>query len=234
MPEDIRGSVPPISLPTWAYTEGPVENGGRLTGTVRFEDRVPKQGLVPVTNGGAVSLPEEGLLIPHEGSVQHAVVAIEGILQGKSWTDLQPTLVRNADSFVPHVQGARQGSTLRIINRDTVQQDIRVIQSGLGIYSISLFPCGRGQSVFHVLPRAGFVEVVCDGHDRVNAWVVVLENPYFAITDEDGRYIITDIPPGTYQITAWHAKLGIHQVQVEITCRGVAELDLTFQASTNL
>lgn len=216
-----------------AYREGPVENGGRLTGTVRFEDRVPKSDLVPVTNGGAVSWPEEGLRVPHEGKVQHAVVAIEGILQGKGWTDLQPTLVRNAGRFVPHVQGARQGSSLRIINRDTVQQDIRVIQGGLGTYSISLFPCGRGQSVFQVLPRVGFVEVVCGGHDRMSTWVVVLENPYFAITDEDGSYIITDIPPGTYQVTAWHAKVGIHQVQVEITSRGVAELDLTFSASTN-
>lgn len=217
-----------------AYREGPVENGGTLTGTVRFEDRVPRPDLVPVTNGGAVSWPEEGLRAPHEGKVQHAAVAIEGILQGKGCTDLQPTLVRDAGRFVPHVQGARQGSSLRIINRDTVQHDIRVIQGGPGIYSISLFPCGRGQSVFHVLPRVGFVEVVCDGHDRVNAWVVVLENPYFAITDEEGSYIITDIPPGTYQVTAWHAKLGIHQVRVEITSRGVAELDLTFSASTNL
>lgn len=217
-----------------AYRDGSVENGGRLTGTVRFKDRVPKLDLGPVTNGGAMSWPEEGRRGPHEGKVRYAVVAIEGILQGKGWTDLQPTLVRNADRFVPHVQGAKQGSSLRIINRDTVQQDIRVIQGGLGIYSISLFPCGRGQSVFHVLPRVGFVEVVCHGHDRVNAWVVVLDNPYFAITDEDGSYIITDIPPGTYQVTAWHAKLGIHQVQVEITSRGVAELDFLFSASNNL
>jgi hypothetical protein len=56
------------------------------------------------------------------------------------------------------------------------------------------------------LPRANGpgIRVVCDVHVHMNAWAAAFEHPYFAVTDEQGRFEIPDIPPGTYRLVAWH------------------------------
>jgi hypothetical protein len=54
------------------------------------------------------------------------------------------------------------------------------------------------------LTRPGVVRVLCDAHPHMNAWLVVHDSPYFALTDERGAYRIDGVPPGTYKLTMWH------------------------------
>ncbi len=78
--------------------------------------------------------------------------------------------------------------------------------------------------------RPGLVQIMCDTHDWMNGWIAVLDNPYYAITGEDGAYKITNIPAGTYNLTAWHEKLGRRQVEVTVKAGEETKLNFEFPA----
>ena len=65
-------------------------------------------------------------------------------------------------------------------------------------------------------------------HDWMNGWIAVLDHPYYAITVEEGAYKITDIPAGTYNLTAWHEKLGRQQIQVTIKSGELTKVNFEF------
>jgi protocatechuate 3,4-dioxygenase beta subunit len=51
--------------------------------------------------------------------------------------------------------------------------------------------------------------------------VLVMENPYFAMTDADGHYTITNVPPGTYKLKAWHERLPADEYEITVPATGV-------------
>ncbi|MFQ5848624.1 MAG: carboxypeptidase regulatory-like domain-containing protein [Candidatus Methylomirabilales bacterium] len=227
----LLGSVMLIPAVAPAYEERPVENGGTLTGRVRFRGPIPAAYVIRVTKDSAVfgqTVPDERLLISKDGTVANVVITIGGIERGKPWPPLKPRVVNHGGRFVPHVQVARTGSRLAVVNRDPVLHNTHGFQGGRSTFNVALPRYRRDRPVFEPLAEPGILEVMCDVHDWMNGWVAVLAHPYFALTGAAGTYTITDIPPGTYTVTAWHEQLGKQQARVTIPPTGRARLDFTF------
>jgi hypothetical protein len=70
----------------------------------------------------------------------------------------------------------------------------------------------------------------CDVHGWMNAYVGVLDHPYFAVSDKDGKFDIKTLPPGTYTIEAWHEKLGTMTQSVTIGSKETKEINFVFKA----
>ena len=70
----------------------------------------------------------------------------------------------------------------------------------------------------------------CDVHGWMNAYVGVLDHPYFAVTGEDGTFELKGLPPGTYTIEAWHEKLGTQTQSVTIGAKETKDVTFTFKA----
>lgn len=212
-----------------AYQEGEVANGGRLTGTVSFQGPIPEPYVIWVKKDEEVfgkTVPDERLLISKQGRIKNVVITIEGVQQGKRWPDLKSGLVNEKGRFVPHVQVARKGAKLEIVNSDPVLHNTHGFQDRRTIFNPAL--PDKGMKVQVPLRKAGIIEVMCDAHDWMNGWIVVLEHPYFSATGEDGTYSIAGIPPGTYTVTAWHEKLGKKQAQVTVKAGGNFTVDFAF------
>jgi len=73
-------------------------------------------------------------------------------------------------------------------------------------------------------------EVECDQHNYMQVFFQPVENPYYAVVGDDGTFTIDGIPPGTYEIHAWHPKLGLQEAQVTIPAKGEAKADFAFAA----
>jgi hypothetical protein len=71
----------------------------------------------------------------------------------------------------------------------------------------------------------------CDVHGWMNAYVGVLDHPYFAVTGKDGKFDLKTVPPGTYTIEAWHEKLGAMTQSVTLGPKETKEITFTFKAS---
>jgi plastocyanin len=131
--------------------------------------------------------------------------------------------------YIPHVFGMRVGQPLEILNSDPTLHNIhatpkvnREFNTGQPI---------EGMRTTHTFDQPEvMVPFKCDVHGWMNAYVGVLEHPYFAVTDNDGRFSIRTLPAGTYTIEAWHERLGAQEQMVTIGEKETKDIAFTFKA----
>ncbi len=126
-------------------------------------------------------------------------------------------------NFVPRLLVVRPGARVRFENSD-----------GMPCHIYSISPAGtfvlRGQDgkpVTITFDRPGVIEVRCSQHSRIDAFIFVKENPYFALSDAKGRYKILKVPPGRYTLRAWYEGRVVETRTIDL---GTAKLKLDFKA----
>jgi hypothetical protein len=78
------------------------------------------------------------------------------------------------------------------------------------------------------LKDSRMVRFACNRHDFMENWLYVVKNPYFAITDEKGQFVIDNIPPGTYTLRAWHPLLGLQEQEINVEPEKALGTDFAF------
>ena len=188
-----------------------VQHGGAISGTVTWTGPVPKIPKLPITKNPEICDPDglktrdlERLLINSDGNgVANTVVFLRGVTTGKPF-DL-PTSRQQLDQktcrYVPHIMLVPQSGSLKIESSDPVLHTVQMF--GVATNNIP-FPF-QNQFIPVTLQRQGVVELKCNaGHVWMNANVIVVRHPYYAVTDDRGAFSLSDIPPGEYEIVAWH------------------------------
>ena len=132
--------------------------------------------------------------------------------------------------YHPHVFGMRVGQQLTILNSDPTLHNIHAVPK-----TNQEFNTGQpiqGMKTTHTFTaKEVMVPFKCDVHGWMNAYVGVLDHPYFAVSDKDGQFDIKNLPPGTYTIEAWHEKLGTMTQSVTIAAKDSKEISFTFKAA---
>jgi hypothetical protein len=193
------------------YTPIKVENGGTVTGTVKWTGTVPKIPKLPITKNTDICDPQmqktrdlERLEINSDGNgVENTVVFLRGVTRGKAMNlpEARQTLDQRTCRYVPHIMIVAQGGVLKIESSDPVLHTVQMF--GVATNNVP-FPF-QNQFIPVTLQRNGVVELKCNaGHVWMNANMLVVKHPYYAVTDEHGEFKLTDVPPGEYEIVAWH------------------------------
>jgi hypothetical protein len=194
------------------YVETTVTDGGAIEGRVLWPARPRAPATVETAECGTIE--NRSLRTSSSGEVAGAVVFLADIREGRSSREAgseAPVRVggvveRRGCSMRPHLQLAQPiGASLEIINGDADRVQVRGrIWTGASrdvMFDETLSYRGASRSVR--LDRPGFVRVRGD-QDVDSAWVAVAGHPYYALTDERGRFRLDDIPPGTYTLRVWH------------------------------
>jgi len=131
-------------------------------------------------------------------------------------------------SFEPHVLPIVVGTTVRWPNEDDVFHNVYAYAEAktfnLGLY--------RSEKTPEVLfDKVGRVDVFCAIHSKMHCIILVLPTPYFAKADAKGRFVIKDVPAGTYKLRAWHERLPSRLVEVTVPVEGEVKLDLVLGLS---
>jgi plastocyanin len=126
------------------------------------------------------------------------------------------------ETFVPHLLAVTTGSTVDFPNDDRTYHNVFSL-SKTKRFDLGRYAAGRSKAV--TFDKPGIIRVFCDIHSRMNAFILVFAHQFFAVTDEQGRYRIDKVPPGTYQVTAWYEGTAEESRQVTIPPGGAAELD---------
>ncbi len=144
-------------------------------------------------------------------------------------TDM-PRIDQHNCRYHPHVFGMRVGQTLEILNSDPTLHNIHALPK-----ANTEFNNGQpiqGMKMNHTFTaKEVMVPFKCDVHGWMNAYVGVLDHPFFATTDMDGKFDLKGLPPGTYTIEAWHEKLGAMTQSVTLGAKESKEIMFTFKAS---
>lgn len=159
--------------------------------------------------------------------VKEALVYVKDVSQGKDFSTAGPLVLDQRDKlFVPHVLVVPVGSTVELRNSDPEIHNLHASS-----VKNPAFNEGMPEGSTSLLKRFEQVEVVrlgCDLHQEMRAWIVVRDNPYYTLTGRDGRFNITDIPPGTYKLALWHEDLDKEQ-RSSLTTEVTVETDVTIE-----
>jgi plastocyanin len=209
-----------------------VENAGALKGTVSYAGtkKAPPLDITKDTNICTHGGEPDGSLEVNDGKVKNAVVAItDPIEQGKKWEADRVAVDNKECAFVPRVQVARQGGKIDATNSDQLlhNTNLSIKESGKTLANVALPVPGMKQT--KDLKDAGLIEVKCDVHPWMRAWIYVSPHPYAAVTGDDGTFEITDVPAGEYNAKVWHESLGEAAVKVKVDPGGTATLDHAFK-----
>lgn len=192
-----------------------VTNGGTISGTVKWSGPVPHNLDFPVTKDPQICDPDskkttdlERLLVGPQGGVANTVVYLKNISSGKALE--MPEQRRHLDQkhcrYVPHILLVPENSVLSMQSSDATLHTVHM--DGAATFNLP-FPFVN-QVTSRTMATPGLVHLRCNGgHVWMNAEMFVVAHPYYAVTDEGGKFEFTDVPPGTYQIVAWHEGWGV-------------------------
>lgn len=217
--------------PALPYEAVTVTNGGTIEGVAKLAAPAPTVPPLKITKNQdfcGTSIPNP-LYTGKDGGVKNVEVFIKAIAKGKANPTGNITLSNSHCMFDPRVQGASVGQKVKIDSSDPILHTTHpeVADTGVSIYNIAL-PF-QGFSVVTKLPETpGLIRVKCDSHEWMRAWIWEFDHPYYATTDQDGRFKITDVPPGTYALVAWHEAMGQMEAPAAVAAGKPVTVDFSF------
>ena len=138
--------------------------------------------------------------------------------------DRRARMDQKNETFIPHVLAIVAGTTVDFPNSDPTYHNVFSL-SKTQRFDLGRYAAGRSKAVRFDQP--GIVRVFCDIHSHMSAFILVFSHRYFAVTDEDGRYRIDNVPPGSYSVVAWHESLPSETKRVLVTDGGDVDLNFT-------
>ncbi len=199
-----------------------------ISGTVRFEGgRAPVMQPIDMSRGGQCHayhdeppLSEEVVIGEHGAMKNVFVRVVAGLPPGTYHGPTQPLLLTQEGClFKPHVLGIQVRQTLRVLSSDLLLHNVNIVPEKARAFNVSMPP---GKKAFeHTFYTPEFpIEVKCDIHEHMKAYIGVIDHPYFAVTGENGTYEIAGLQPGAYEIEVWQefwaAQLGAMKFAVTL------------------
>jgi plastocyanin len=115
--------------------------------------------------------------------------------------------------FVPHVLAVQKGQTVVFKNDDNVRHNIFTPDGD----KYNLGTWGQGESKTHTFGATGVFHQLCNVHPEMGGVIIVLDNPFFAVTGDDGKFVIPNVPPGKYTLKTWGERLPDSSREVTVT-----------------
>ena len=216
-----------VALLGWGTLAGSAQGTGTLTGQVTV-DTVPEKVMVAVDTDQMVcgnEVEDQTTLVDPAGGVANAVVLVSGLEWGAD--PPAPTMANEACLFQPRVQVARTRSELLITSADeTLHSTHAYDDRQRTMFNVAIpFP---GLEVTRPLRRPGVVRIECDSHSWMRGWIYITGDRA-AVTAADGRFELTDVPAGTYELAVWHERYEGEPQSVTVTAGGAAEVSFTLR-----
>ena len=161
------------------------------------------------------------------------MVYLVDISQGKDFDKAaKPEIDQKGCKFTPHVQIVPVGARLTMLNSDKIMHNVHIFSSINTAVNKPQSKTRRKMPLKAVKKAEGPVEVKCDIHGWMSAWIAYVPHPYFAVTNEKGEFTLEDVPAGTYKLGYWHEACGTNSASpasVTVEAGGSVTQDFTLK-----
>jgi plastocyanin len=203
-----------------AYGDSPPLANGALRGRVELRNAPPDRT-------GRPNVADLGMPDPHGAADRgRSVVYLDPAPRAAFDAREEPRrrIDQRDEVFVPHVLAIVAGTVVDFPNNDETYHNVFSL-SKTKTFDLGRYAAGRSKAVRFDKP--GIVRVFCDIHSHMSAYILVFAHRYFAVTDEDGRYRLENVPPGTYSVFAWNEAMPLESRRVTVPDAG-GDVDLNF------
>lgn len=225
----------PPATPTAAANPVDPSTAGTVTGLVVFKGTPPPRAPISMESdprcmpeGGAATT--ETVVVGKGGALQNVFIYVKDGLGNMRFPVPSTPVVfeQKGCTYRPHVFGIQVGQPLEILNSDATLHNIHAMPEANQEFNAGQAVQGaRHTHVFSAVEV--MVRFKCDVHRWMNAYVGVLDHPYFSVSGPDGSFTITGLPPGTYTIEARHEMFGTRTTTVTVGARETKDVAFAFE-----
>jgi len=231
--EGLRLAAVVVAVSVWP---GVAMAASSITGTVTFDGKPP--ALKPLAMDAdpacakkhSAPVPNEMLALGNGNTMGNILVWVsKGLPSGKTWPVPQAPVVldQNGCVYKPHVMGIMIGQTYKILNSDGVLHNIHTLPKVNPSFNKGMPPTLKEATTVFAKPEDVF-HIKCDVHPWMSAYLAVFNHPFFSVTSTDGKFTISGLDPGTYEITAWHERLGTQTASITVAANETKSQNFKF------
>jgi plastocyanin len=222
--------------PPPAAVSNPVDpaTAGAITGLVKFEGTpAPAEPISMDSDPYCEKQPQnktETVVVGEGSGLQNVFVYVKDGLGDRVFPVPTAAVVLDQKGcrYVPHVLGIQVGQPMELASSDNTLHNIHAVPEQNREFNRALQLSGMKHT--HTFStKEVMVPFKCDVHKWMNAYVGVLDHPFYAVTTGNGRFELKGLPPGTYTIEAWHEKLGTQTQMVTIGEKQTSDVAFTFK-----
>jgi plastocyanin len=204
-----------------AFVTGAV-SAGTIKGSVRYTGAPVERKKLPVTIDQYLCGKEKevgDLLISRTNGIYNAVVSLQNAPPGAKWEANLPSakMDQKLCAFIPRVVVVPVGGSVEFLNSDRLLHNVRGGGKENPAFNRAQ-PHARTISIVFKKPEV--LRVECDLHSWMRGWVVVAEHPFYAVTNEQGEFILDNVPPGKYTLQVWQETLGTVTQDITVENKG--------------
>jgi plastocyanin len=212
---------------------------GTITGTAVYDGKVPTLRALdvaaePVCAKRHPTVPNEMLVLGAGNTMANVVVrVVSGLPAGKTWP--APTTPVTMDQvgcqYKPHVMAIMVGQPFKVLNSDGILHNVHALSKVNQSFNMAMPPT-RKEAEHTFGKEEGMFVIKCDVHPWMQSYMGVFSHPFFAVTGADGKFTIANLPAGTYEIEAWHERLGTQKSTVTVGASDTKTASFKFSPPT--
>lgn len=211
-------------------------HAGTVTGTVRFEGKAPTMKEIDMSADEGCECdkdnpPRAEALVMGEGQTMANVFVqvAEGLPDKEFPVPEEPAvLTQKGCIYSPHVFAIQAGQKLDILNPDGILHNVHSFSKKNPAFNLAMPKFKTKITKVFEKPEPMFA-FKCDIHPWMSSYCVVVDHPYFMVTEKDGKYTLEGLDPGTYTIEAVHERLGSQTAEVTVGADDAQTVNFTFK-----
>ncbi|MGH9776130.1 MAG: carboxypeptidase regulatory-like domain-containing protein [Candidatus Acidiferrales bacterium] len=213
---------------------------GEVTGTVTFSGTAPTYKPINMSAEAYCVKANPKPVVPQEvvlgdkNALENVVVYVKSGVEDYSFPTPadKTTLDQKGCMYHPHVLALMAGQPFEVTTSDQTTHNIHPMPKDNREWNKSQPPGSPAIDDTFARPEVA-IEVKCNVHPWMKAYIAVMKNPFYAVTGANGSFDLKGLPPGTYTIEAWHEKYGVMDQQVTIGPKESKSVTFTFSPAAS-